>query len=129
LSTVRGAARKALRIRRYEHREEPLLPRGRFALRVAAHFALALAFIVASLGIGMAGYARFEGLGWLDAFLNAAMLLGGMGPVEQPATRAGKLFAGFYALYAGLVFLVVAGLAFAPFFHRLVHRFHLGGDE
>jgi hypothetical protein len=113
----------------YEHRGQPLLPRARFLQRVAVHIAGALAFIVFSLGIGMAGYARFEGLGWLDAFLNAAMLLGGMGPVEQPSTRAGKLFAGVYALYAGLVFLIVAGLAFAPFFHRLVHRFHLGGEE
>jgi hypothetical protein len=129
LSRERGAARKALRIRRYEHRGEPLLSRGRFLLRLAAHLAVALVFVAGSLAIGMAGYAHFEGLGWLDAFLNAAMLLGGMGPIEQPTTPAGKLFAGAYALYAGLVFLIVAGLAFAPIFHRVIHRFHLGGDE
>jgi len=72
----------------------------------------------------MAGYAHFEGLGWRDAFLNAAMLMGGMGPVESPQTEGGKLFAGFYALYAGLVFIVVTGIILAPLIHRLLHRFH-----
>ena len=72
----------------------------------------------------MAGYEYFEGLAWRDAFLNAAMLLGGMGPVETPQTPGGKLFAGLYALYAGLVFLIVAGILFAPGVHRLLHRFH-----
>lgn len=122
-------SRQPPRARLYERLGEPLLSRGRFLARVAAHLAVALAFVAGSLAIGMFGYMRFEGLGWLDAFLNAAMLLGGMGPIEEPATRGGKLFAGVYALYAGLVFLVVAGLAFAPIFHRLIHRFHLGRDE
>ena len=72
----------------------------------------------------MAGYEYFEGLAWRDAFLNAAMLLGGMGPVEAPQTPGGKLFAGFYALYAGLAFLIVAGILAAPAVHRLLHRFH-----
>jgi hypothetical protein len=72
----------------------------------------------------MSGYMYFERLGWLDAFLNAAMLLGGMGPVNSLRTAGGKLFAGLYALYAGLVFLVVAGILFAPLVHRLFHRFH-----
>jgi hypothetical protein len=95
-----------------------------FVRRVAGHLAVAFAVVLGSLGLGMCGYHRFEHLTWLDAFLNAAMLLGGMGPVESPATRAGKLFAGFYALYAGLVFLVVVGLIGAPVFHRLLHKFH-----
>ena len=120
---------KGSRTRLYEHRTEPLLGRGRFLRRMAAHTAVALVFVAASMGMGMLGYAHFEGLGWLDAFLNAAMLLGGMGPIEDPVTPEGKLFAGFYALYAGLVFLVVAGLAFAPLFHRLMHRFHLEKGE
>jgi hypothetical protein len=72
----------------------------------------------------MAGYTYFEGLSWRDAFLNAAMLMGGMGPIERPQTDSGKLFAGFYALYAGLVFIVVAGIILAPLIHRLLHRFH-----
>jgi hypothetical protein len=72
----------------------------------------------------MAGYEWYEQLSWRDAFLNAAMLLGGMGPVNAPATPGGKLFAGLYALYAGLVFLIVAGLLLAPVVHRILHRFH-----
>jgi hypothetical protein len=77
-----------------------------------------------SLGMGMAGYCYYENLGWLDAFLNAAMLLGGMGPIHIPVTPAGKLFAGLYALYAGLIFLVTASLLLAPVVHRALHRFH-----
>jgi hypothetical protein len=129
LSAGRGTRRKRSLARLYEHRGEPLLPRRRFLRRLAAHAAVALAFVVGSLAIGIAGYTSFEDMGLLDAFLNAAMLLGGMGPVEQPTTPGGKLFAGLYALYAGLVFLIVAGIVFTPVLHRLMHRFHLGGDE
>jgi hypothetical protein len=82
-----------------------------------------------SIGIGMAGYARFEKLAWVDAFLNASMLLGGMGPVESPQTTAGKIFAGLYALYSGLVFLVAVSIVFAPVIHRVMHRFHLRADQ
>ena len=92
--------------------------------RVARHFGLAVVVVLASLFGGMLGYAQFERLGWLDAFLNAAMLLGGMGPIMTPTTAAGKLFAGLYALYSGLVFLVVAGIILAPVVHRVLHRFH-----
>ena len=80
--------------------------------------------VLGSLAGGMAGYMYFEHLPWRDAFLNAAMLLGGMGPVESPATPGGKVFAGFYALYAGLVFLVAVGIVLAPVVHRLLHQFH-----
>jgi hypothetical protein len=81
--------------------------------------------VAVSLAIGMLGYHYFEQLAWLDSFLNAAMLLGGMGPIEQPATSAGKLFAGMYALYCGLAVIVVASVIFAPVVHRVFHRFHL----
>ena len=77
----------------------------------------------------MAGYAYFEGLAWRDAFLNAAMLLGGMGPVDKLRTPGGKIFAGVYALYAGMVFLVVAGLILAPVVHRLLHKYHWDADS
>ena len=80
--------------------------------------------MVVSLAAGMVGYRALEHLTWIDAFLNAAMLLGGMGPVNPPQSDAGKLFAGCYALYAGLVFIVTAGLMFTPILHRLMHRFH-----
>lgn len=89
-----------------------------------AHFVASLALIIASLFLGMLGYHYYEDLPWRDAFLNAAMLLGGMGPVESPHTDGGKLFAGLYALYAGLVFLVAAGVIVAPALHRMLHLFH-----
>jgi hypothetical protein len=109
----------------YEHRRERLLPRAAFLRRVALHVATAGLVVVGSLVAGMAGYVHWERLGWLDAFLNAAMLLGGMGPIWSPVTTGGKIFAGVYALYAGMVFLVVAGLVLAPLVHRVLHRFHL----
>jgi hypothetical protein len=88
------------------------------------HFLGAAGLVLVSLLIGIAGYMHYEQLPWRDAFLNAAMLLGGMGPVESPQTPGGKLFAGFYALYAGLVFLVAIAIVIAPVVHRLLHKFH-----
>ena len=108
----------------YESKHQPPLPRAHFARRIGLHLALASGVLTASLGIGMLGYRGFEQLSWLDAFLNAAMLLGGMGPVNVPITPAGKLFAGCYALYAGLVFIVTAALLFTPLLHRVLHRLH-----
>ena len=108
----------------YETRKQPVLPRARFTRRLLLHAAIAVSLIMASLAIGMAGYCGFEHLSPLDGFLNAAMLLGGMGPVNAPVTPAGKLFAGLFALYAGLVFIVTAALLFTPLLHRLMHRLH-----
>jgi hypothetical protein len=96
---------------------------------MAGHFAVAAMLVVLSLVAGMWGYEHYEHLAWRDAFLNAAMLLGGMGPVNDPMTDPGKLFAGFYALYAGLVFLVVAGLLLAPVIHRVLHLLHWEADN
>ena len=110
---------------RYESLGQGLLEPRRFRRRLLGHSAIALALIAFSLLVGMSGYVYFETLSWTDAFLNAAMLLGGMGPVDDPMTEGGKLFAGAYALYAGLVFLVVAGILAAPVVHRIMHRFHL----
>jgi hypothetical protein len=90
---------------------------------------MALALVMASLGVGMFGYHLTEGLDWVDSFLNAAMLLGGMGPVNNPATFWGKIFAGVYALYCGLAVIMIAGLLLAPLAHRLLHRFHLEGRK
>jgi len=108
----------------YETKNQPPVARARFARRLLAHAVAALVLLVASLALGMAGYVVFEHLSWVDAFLNASMLLGGMGPVNLPQTTAGKLFAGLYALYAGLVFIVTAALLFTPVLHRMLHRFH-----
>ncbi|MBL6752254.1 MAG: hypothetical protein ISP90_17180 [Nevskia sp.] len=110
------------------HRNRPLTRRA-FARRLARHALFAGALIALSLAVGMAGYSGFEHLAWHDAFLNSAMLLGGMGPVDAPKSDAGKLFAGFYALYAGLVFIVVTAIMLAPVMHRLLHLFHFEGKS
>jgi hypothetical protein len=113
----------------YESKAHPPIPREHFVKRVLLHFAAGLALLLLSLALGVVGYEHFEQLPWRDAFLNAAMLLGGMGPVDPPRTDEGKVFAGLYALYAGLVFLVAAGLIFAPVVHRLLHKFHWEQDR
>jgi hypothetical protein len=112
----------------YEARHERPLAHQAFLRRLASHGAAAVALVVGSLALGMLGYMHYEQLSAIDAFLNASMLLGGMGPVDPPHTVAGKLFAGFYALYAGLLFLVTAALMFTPVLHRLLHRFHWPED-
>ena len=109
----------------YEHRTQPLLPPRAFYGRLARSGAVAAGLVAASLALGMIGYHAFERLAWIDAFVNAAMLLGGMGPVDAPHTTAGKLFAGLYALYCGLVVIVSASILLAPIAHRALHRFHL----
>ncbi len=113
----------------FEHRHKALIPRSEFAWRVAKFAAVALAMVIGSLAIGILGYRNFEGMPWVDAFLNAAMIMGGMGPVGELHTRGGKWFAGFYALYCGMVFIVAVGIAFAPIFHRFLHHFHLEIEE
>jgi len=113
----------------YEPKKHPPIPPERFVKRMLLHTAAALALLLLSLILGMAGYEYYEQLSWRSAFLNSAMLLGGMGPVNAPVTDGGKLFAGFYALYAGLVFLIVAGLVLAPVVHRIMHKFHWSQDQ
>ena len=97
----------------YETRRQPLIVPSAFLRRLVAHLAAALALLGGSIAIGMAGYVHFEGLPPLDAFLDTAMLLGGMGPVHVPRTGPGKLFAGLFALYAGLVFVAAAAIVLA----------------
>ena len=113
----------------YEHRSQPLLPRPLFVRRVLGHALMALVVIAGSLVIGILGYRFAEGLSWLDSLLNASMILGGMGPADALHTTAGKLFASFYALFAGLVFVVVIGILVAPAFHRFLHRLHLENGD
>ncbi len=108
----------------YERRSARPISARLFFYRLAAHFGVVVALVVVSLAMGIAGYMGLEHLPWRDAFLNASMLLGGMGPVDSPKSDAGKLFAGVYALYCGLVFLVALGILAAPLLHRLIHRFH-----
>lgn len=108
-----------------ERRSQPLLPRREYFKRLIRSAVVGLLLICISLLIGMMGYHLLERLSWLDAFVNASMLLGGMGPVDPLHTIAGKLFAGIYALYCGFSVLVVAGVIFVPVIHRALHRFHL----
>ncbi len=109
----------------FERRREPLLPRPLFLRRVLKYGLLSFGLAVISLIIGILGYRNFELMSWLDAFVNAAMILGGMGPVGELHTPAGKLFAGLYALYCGLIVVISMGILIAPVFHRFLHLFHL----
>ncbi len=110
----------------YEHRSHSLAPRAVFARRLVASAALGCAFLATSLLIGMLGYRYVVGEPWIDAFLDAAMILSGMGPVRTSFdSAAGKLFAGCYALYAGFAAVATAGVVFAPVVHRFLHRLHL----
>ncbi|RZU02461.1 hypothetical protein [Rivibacter subsaxonicus] len=108
----------------YESKKQPPLSHAGFARRLLVHVLLAAGLVLVSLGIGMLGYMHFEQLSLIDAFLNAAMLLGGMGPVNALTTPGGKLFAGLYALYAGLVFVAATALVFTPIAHRVLHQYH-----
>jgi hypothetical protein len=113
----------------YEHRHHRPISRRRFALRLLGHGLAALGLLTASLLAGMLGYSHYESLPWRDAFLNSAMLLGGMGPVDPPHTPGGKIFEGLFALYAGVIFLFSVSLILVPILHRLLHRFHWVEDE
>jgi hypothetical protein len=109
----------------FEHRNQPVLKSRQFLFRLAYSTFIGLVLIAVSLLVGMTGYHRLEHLNWLDAFLDASMLLGGMGPVHTPVTPGGKLFAGLYALYCGLAVIAVAGVMLAPVVHRLLHKLHV----
>ncbi|MFZ5623724.1 MAG: hypothetical protein ACOY71_04735 [Gemmatimonadota bacterium] len=113
----------------YEYHTQPLLPRRAFALRLARHGLVLLAVVGFSLVLGTTGFHFLSRLGWTDAFLNAAMLLSGMGPVGDLGPTAGRLFAACYALYSGFFLLFGAGLMLAPVFHRMLHMLHLDLDE
>jgi hypothetical protein len=113
---------------RFEHRKHPLANRRTFLKRMAGYLLVSAGIILVSLGFGILGYHFLERLSWIDALLNASMILGGMGPVAPLETVGGKLFASFYALFSGLILLVAAGVLIAPVFHRFLHHFHLEID-
>ncbi len=112
----------------FERHHEKLLPRHLFIRRVFKYALISLGLILASLVIGMIGYHTLEGLSWVDSFLNAAMLMGGMGPVNALRNSDGKIFAGIYALYCGLVEIIAIGIFAAPIFHRFLHHFHMDNE-
>jgi hypothetical protein len=112
----------------YEHHKQPLASQKTFVRRLALNAIFAMGILFISLGVGILGYHYLENLSWIDALLNASMILGGMGPVNPVQTNAGKIFASFYALYSGVVLLASVGVLATPIFHRFLHRFHLQGQ-
>lgn len=113
---------------KFEHRKEPLLPRSKFLWRLSRHALISLSFILVSLGIGIVGYRHYERMSWTDAFVNAAMILGGMGPMGELHSEGGKVFAGIYALYSGLIVIIATGILAVPVLHRFLHHFHMETD-
>jgi hypothetical protein len=116
----------------FEHRLDPLLPRLEFFRRMLGYTGATLGLVGVSLVVGTLGYRWIGGLAWVDAFYNASMIMTGMGPVDHMDSTAGKLFASFYALFCGIVFVAMVGIVIAPVAHRVLHRFHLepqAGEE
>ena len=109
----------------FERLHQAVLPRRQFLRRFSRWAAVAGIIVAFSLAVGMCGYHFLEGFPWIDALLNASMILGGMGPVDPIKTAAGKIFASFYALYSGLAIISIAGLLLAPIVHRFLHKFHV----
>ena len=113
----------------YEHRSKPLLPRKVYFQRVAHNAGIGAGVIFGALTLGMIGYHSFEKMSWVDAFVNASMILSGMGPVSPLQTEAGKIFAGCYALFSGIAFITIMAIIFAPVVHRFLHKFHLQDED
>jgi hypothetical protein len=113
----------------FESRREPILPTRVFIRRLLGCVGLALVIIAVALSIGVAGYHFIAGLPWLDALLNASMILAGMGPVDVLRSNAAKVFASFYALFSGVVFISIMGLLLSPIAHRVLHKFHLSDED
>jgi len=113
----------------FERRRQRLLSRRRFAGRMLMAIALWCMLAVVGLAIGMAGYAGFEGMSLTDSYVNAAMILSGMGPMGELKTAAGKIFAGSYAIFSGLLLIIATGFVLAPIFHRVLHHFHVESQQ
>jgi len=114
---------------RLEHHRQPLVSRREFALRQLRYLCFSLLILAFSLGVGTAGYHIFGRLSLIDSFLNASMILTGMGPVDHLDANEGKIFAALYALFSGVAFLTFAAVLFAPVYHRFLHKFHLSIDS
>jgi hypothetical protein len=111
----------------FEPPDHPIASRAMFFKRVARHLSWGGLGVAVAVTIGTVGYHTLAHLAWLDAFLNASMILSGMGPVDRLPNDASKLFAALYALFSGLVFIAVMGVVLAPWIHRMMHRFHAEG--
>ena len=109
----------------FERRGQPVVSRRKFTIRMFIAIGLWLGLTFLGLAIGIAGYAVTESMSFVDAYVNAAMILSGMGPIGELKTTAGKIFAGSYAILSGLIIIVATGFVLAPIFHRVLHRFHV----
>ena len=113
----------------FEHREEPLLPFSLFLRRMASCLAIAGGMVAFGVAVGVLGYRYIAGFSWIDALLNACMILGGMGPVGELPNDSAKVFASLYALFSGLVFIAIMAVLVAPILHRILHRFHVAEED
>lgn len=129
MASETGKESKRYRPLRFEHRSQPLLPRRAYLRRVIYAAGMSISILLAWVLAGMIGYHLLAGLTWIDSFLNAAMIVGGMGPVNLLVNPAAKIFAGVYAIMSGVLFLAIFGILAAPIFHRFLHGFHLELDE
>jgi hypothetical protein len=111
------------------HRHKPLPPRKHYARRQARYALFSLLILAFSIGIGMEGYHSFGHLPWVDSFLNASMILTGMGPVDHMDSEAGKMFSAIYAIFSGVAFLTFVAVLFSPAYRRFMHKFHLDIEE
>jgi len=116
---------RTLSVTGFERRGQPVATRRKFLARMTIAIGLWVFLSTAGMAIGIAGYAYFEGMSFVDAFVNAAMILSGMGPIGELKTTAGKVFAGLYAIFSGLIIIIATGFVLAPIFHRVLHRFHV----
>lgn len=113
----------------FEKKREPIAPTVIFAQRLVAFLLFALLVMAIALGLGVLGYHHFAHLNWIDALLNASMILSGMGPVDTLMDDSAKIFASFYALFSGVVFISTAGIILTPLLHRVLHKFHIAEDD
>lgn len=113
----------------FEKKRDRLLPRAQFIIRFIYSTAIGLIIVLLALLMGMWGYHYFQPMSWVDAFVNAAMILSGMGPVSPLTTVGGKIFAGIYALFSGFAIILIVGIIFSPVVHRFFHKFLLDSDD
>lgn len=113
----------------FEHKKDKLIPVSQFYKRLATFFAFSTIVLIAALLIGILGYHFIAGFGWVDALLNASMILTGMGPVDKLTTDTAKIFASAYALFSGLIFITMIGVVLAPIMHRILHKFHIDDED